>query len=89
MLRGEAYDARADLYALGVTFFELVTGAVPFREGDVVYHHRHTPPPDPRARAAGIPDGFAELILGLLAKDPAERLPSARAVAEKLAPFTG
>ena len=53
---GENVDARADLYALGVTFFELVTGNVPFREGDVVYHHRHSPIPDPRQRAEGIPD---------------------------------
>ena len=58
---GDAVDARADLYALGVTFFELLTGGVPFREGDVIYHHRHTPPPDPRQRAEDIPDGFAEL----------------------------
>jgi len=84
---GENVDARADLYALGVTFFELATGSVPFREGDVVYHHRHSPAPDPRERAEGIPDGLAELILHLLVKDPAQRCASAREVAARLAPF--
>ena len=85
---GDAVDARADIYALGVTFFELLTGGVPFREGDVTYHHRHTPPPDPRTRAENIPEGFAELVLEMMAKTPAKRCASAAAVAARLAPFT-
>jgi len=85
---GESVDARADIYALGVTFFELVTGGVPFRDGDVTYHHRHTAPPDPRARTENLPDGFAELILEMMAKNPAKRIASASAVAARLAPFT-
>ena len=58
---GEELDHRADLYALGVTLFELLVGRVPFTEGDVTYHHRHTPAPDirelgaRRARRAGGP----------------------------------
>ncbi len=70
---GETVDHRADLYALGVTLFELLTGGVPFNEGDVSYHHRHTAPPDPRMRVSGVPDAMAELILRLLAKTAAER----------------
>ncbi|MEN8160292.1 MAG: protein kinase, partial [Myxococcota bacterium] len=70
---GEKVDHRADLYALGVTLFELLTGAVPFCEGDISYHHRHTEPPDPRTKVSGVPDAMAELILRLLAKTPAER----------------
>jgi len=81
---GEAVDHRADLYALGVTLFHLVTGSVPFREGDLAYHHRHTPPPDPRERVRGIPDALAELILQLMAKDPADRPASGGEVVARL-----
>ncbi len=85
---GETLDHRADLYALGVTVLELVTGNEPFRHRHVVYHHRHSPIPDPRQRAEGIPDDLAELILHLLAKDPAQRGANARDVAARLAPLT-
>ncbi len=81
---GDAVDHRADLYALGATLFELLTGRVPFAEGDVAMHHRHTPPPDPRDLADGIPDALAELVLRLLGKSPEERPAHAGAVAEEL-----
>jgi serine/threonine-protein kinase len=82
---GEGVDHRADLYALGVTIFELATGTVPFREGDVTYHHRHTPPPDPRTLTRDVPAALAELILQLLAKDKNERPANAGEVGQRLA----
>jgi serine/threonine protein kinase len=82
---GENVDTRADLYAFGVTLFELLTGTVPFREGDVIWHHRHTPPPDPRGLAQDLPDALAELVLQLLEKDPAARPASAAEVGARLA----
>ena len=82
---GEGVDHRADLYALGATLFEMVTGTPPFTEGDIAYHHRHTPPPDPREREPALPAAFAELIGALLAKDPAARPESAEAVGRRLA----
>jgi tRNA A-37 threonylcarbamoyl transferase component Bud32 len=82
---GEGVDHRADLYALGVTIFELATGTVPFREGDVTYHHRHTPPPDPRTLTSDVPAALAELILQLLAKDKNERPANAGEVGQRLA----
>jgi tetratricopeptide (TPR) repeat protein len=81
---GEAVDHRADLYALGVTLFELLTGKVPFVDGDVAYQHRHTPPPDPRERCEGVPDALAELILHMLAKAPDDRCGSGDQVLERL-----
>ncbi len=82
---GETVDARADIYALGVTLYEFVTGKVPFADGDVTYHHRHTPVPDPRTKAEGIPDEMAQLILEMMAKNPEERVRTAAEVAERLA----
>jgi serine/threonine-protein kinase len=70
---GEAVDHRADLYAFGVTLYELVTGRVPFAEGDITYHHRHTPAPDPRSVAPDVPEALSALILRLMAKQPGDR----------------
>jgi len=82
---GEGVDHRADLYALGVTIFELATGTVPFREGDVTYHHRHTAPPDPRSLVPEMPAALAELILQLMSKDKNDRPANAGEVGQRLA----
>lgn len=81
---GGDVDHRTDLYALGGTLFELVTGTVPFESGDVVYHHVHTPPPDARERNVDVPAAMAELIMHLMAKKPEDRIQSARELATQL-----
>jgi len=70
---GEELDHRADLYAFGVTLYEFLAGRVPFTEGDVTYHHRHTAPPDLREFAPETPAGLVALVAELLAKRPDER----------------
>jgi serine/threonine-protein kinase len=82
---GESVDHRADLYAFGVTLFEMLTGRVPFTEGDVQFHHRHTAPPDPRLHAEDLPDPMAELILRLMAKSPDDRYQTTAEVRSTLA----
>ncbi len=81
---GATVDHRTDLYALGGTLFELVTGSVPFESGDVVYHHVHTPPPDARERNVEVPAAMAELIVDLMAKNMDDRVQSARELAGRL-----
>ena len=81
---GAAVDQRADLYAFGVSLYEFVVGDVPFREGDVGYHHRHTEPPDPCERVPGLAPEFGCLILHLMAKAPDDRPAHAAQVREGL-----
>ena len=77
---GRNVDHRTDLYSLGVTIFELATGALPFREGNVPYHHVHTPAPDPRSLEPSIPEPLAAIISRCLQKDPEARFSSAREI---------
>ncbi|MEN8162045.1 MAG: protein kinase, partial [Myxococcota bacterium] len=81
---GRNIDHRTDLYSLGVTLFELATGALPFREGNVPYHHVHTPAPDPRALVPDVPEPLARAILHCLGKDPEARPQAAAELAATL-----
>jgi tRNA A-37 threonylcarbamoyl transferase component Bud32 len=76
-VKGDDVDARTDLYALGCTLFEMITGRPPFIDGDIVYKHVHEAPPTPASVGASIPPGLEALIMKLLAKSPDDRPSSA------------
>jgi len=79
-------DVRADLYAMGLVFYELLTGEPPFSGESamaVAFARLRQPPPDPRLRAS-VPDALAEVVLACLARAPADRPAGALAVAAAL-----
>jgi molecular chaperone DnaK len=73
-IKGTEVDARADLYSLGVTIYEMISGVPPFYEGNIEYHHLHSQPPPLRVE---VPLELADIVLKCLAKDPALRFQSA------------
>jgi serine/threonine-protein kinase len=81
---GKNVDHRTDIYSLGVTIFELATGTLPFREGNLPYHHVHTPVPDPIELNPELSPLLRQIILRCLEKDPADRYASTREILEEL-----
>jgi serine/threonine-protein kinase len=83
---GEAVDARADIYSLGVTLFRLVTGALPFtgNTSAIMSQHITQPPPQPMHMNKAVSPEMNALILHCLEKNPASRVATAKALAGAL-----
>ncbi|OSJ07840.1 hypothetical protein BST63_39850 [Bradyrhizobium canariense] len=76
-------DSRSDLYALGVTFYQMLTGSLPFDAVDAmewVHCHIARQARAPGERTSGIPDVLSSIVMKLLAKTAEERYQTASGV---------
>jgi serine/threonine protein kinase len=84
-------DIRADIYALGCTFYYLLAGRPPFAEGTptqkIVWHQTQPPPPVGLFRPE-VPDELEAVLDRMMAKDPKQRYQIPAEVAAALAPWT-
>jgi serine/threonine protein kinase len=82
-----AIDSRTDLYALGVTFYEMLTGRLPFEARDPlewVHCHIARAPQPPSALVPAVPEILSALVLKLLAKMAEDRYQTARGLLHDL-----
>ncbi|GAA2025823.1 hypothetical protein GCM10009839_25110 [Catenulispora yoronensis] len=86
-IEGRPVDGRTDLYALGCLVYHLLTGFPPFRADSgiaILHQHVAVAPTSTRTYRPQIPPALDDLVMRLLAKDPALRPPTAEAVMDAL-----
>lgn len=84
---GQSIDVRSDIYSLGILFFELITGQVPFQSNnltDLLIAHVQRPLPDPKSFVPDLPDAFVPVLQSMTAKDPNHRYQNTASLHEAL-----
>jgi serine/threonine protein kinase len=92
ILKGQRGDHRADVWAVGVIMYEMLSGKRPYRGqtiASVVYRIVHEPLPPLDARALELPEALVEVANKALSKEPGSRFPDLEAMAQALARAAG
>jgi predicted ATPase len=86
LVNAKTVTGAADIYALGVMAYELLTGRLPFIGGsaEMIDGHRFQPPPPPSRFNPALSAAVESVVLRALVKDPTQRFASAGAMAEGL-----
>ncbi|NJP39941.1 Stk1 family PASTA domain-containing Ser/Thr kinase [Oscillospiraceae bacterium HV4-5-C5C] len=88
--RGGMVGPSADIYSLGILFYEMLTGDVPF-DGEtsvaVAIKHLQEKPADPRTRVPDLPAGLCAIVMKCIQKNPRQRYGSARELIDELDAF--
>ncbi len=88
--QGQSLDHRSDLYSLGIVLYEMLCGRPPFT-GDssvaVAYKHVQQTVPAPSSLGVVLPESLEAITMKLLAKNPAQRYPTARDLQRDLRRF--
>jgi len=89
-IEGEAVDQRTDIYSLGITAYEMVTGKMPFPEDDLMKlseMHLSEDIPDPAKLRPDVPEELRRLIFKACARNPAHRYRNIKEVIQTLQPL--
>ncbi len=89
---GRTVDERADVYSLGLVLYEMLCGKAPFAaDTDIAtaVARLTTPAPSIVASRPDLPPELAHIVEGALARDPADRWPTAAALRDALTPYCG
>ena len=88
--RGHAVDGRADLYSVGVLFYQVLSGRLPFvgeAPTAMLFQHAYEKPLPLEQVAPGLPEPLMTIVARLMAKDPAQRYQTASEVLADLQSF--
>jgi serine/threonine protein kinase len=89
-IQGNPVDERTDIYALGITAYEMITGRRPFPENDLARLmdlHISEDAPDPCLLVPDLPDELREFIMGSIKKKPAARFRNMSQILKILLPL--